>query len=579
MRTFPGWMSLVSCLLIAGACGRSSPEDRAAASVAVTVGGLGTAVETVVLTVDAADIEPPLVFNLKLRESVAVGTLRIPPGVDRVVMAVAYESDGAVAAEGSVTIPLVGRGANPPVTIPMVPRPGHVPVTIQLGAVAIAVTPTSSTLAVGETLRLAARVLAADGAELTVAPEWATTDPTVLSVSQAGLVTALRAGQADVVATYAGVAGLGRVSVGTIAPWVGLPVIGDATPRAVAVDAAGNVYVAGETRAAFPGFGNAGGRDAFLAKLDASGAVTWVVQVGTSGDETVVGVAVDGLGTATAYGTTDGAFAGYANAGQRDAFVAVVEAGGDVAVRQLGTTGDEQGIALATGGAVVVSGMLLGDRAYVATLDGAGVIVGYGELDDGRAYGSCASVVLDTRGSAWVAGRVYQDVLPIVAPYVARIQLGSGAFSVAVVQNQAEFAYPSALAVDRDGNAYLAGVQETVAHSWEGFVTKLDASLAPSWGPSLPFGIDSDAAGVALDGLGNVYVSGSLGPYLDSTDAFVMKLDRDGNVVWPPRTFGTPDWSEWAGGMAIDAHGDVFAAAETAAGGVVAKLDPLGLLQ
>jgi hypothetical protein len=585
-----------AAVLLAAGCGQSSRSSDGDAAVAVTVSG-GIVVASLVITVDAADIERPLVFNLPLQNGTATGTLRIPPGQLRTLSAVAFESGGAIAAEGAVTLQTVERGWNPPVSIPMVSRAGHVPISIQIGPVSVAVAPASPTLVVGERLQLAARITAASGDEISDAPEWATSDPAVLEVTSAGLVTALRAGQADVVAVYAGVAGVSRITCSATGSWIGVKQLGTAAndyPHAVALDAQGNVYVAGVTYGAFPGHDNAGASDAFVAKLGAGGDVAWVKPLGTAGDEYASGLAVDPQGNVWISGVTSGAFPGYANAGYDDAFVARVDATGAVSVRQFGTAQRDSAEAAAVDaqGNVWISGITAGDVAFVARLDAAGETAAWTELD-ALAFMSCPGLALDAQGNAYLSGAVDRSpsmTFPIVGVFVAKISTG-GAAQVTELPHDAEFAYLGGLAVDGLGNAWVVGIQETVAHFWDAWITRLDASLAVAWPIGFPFGLDTDAAQVAVDPLGDVYVAGSAPVCRDCTDAdaFIAKLDANGERVWSPKPFGTAGF-DYARGLALDAEGNAYVAGSTTGtfpGNVnagaddvfVAKLGPSGALE
>src|SRR3972149_9981058 len=53
----------------------------------------------------------------------------------------------------------------------------------------------------------------------------------------------------------------------------------------VAVDAAGNAYVVGNTGGTLPGQTSAGGQDAYVRKYDPAGNEGWTRQFGTSADE------------------------------------------------------------------------------------------------------------------------------------------------------------------------------------------------------------------------------------------------------------------------------------------------------
>src|SRR5207237_866367 len=111
-------------------------------------------------------------------------------------------------------------------------------------------------------------------------------------------------------------------------------------------DAAGNVYIAGDTQEAqFPVTANAlqkkygdGGQDGFVAKYDKNGNLLWSTFLGGSGWDGVFGLTVDANGNAVVTGVTDSAdFPITANAVQRTvtgdaAFVTVISADGTKAV-------------------------------------------------------------------------------------------------------------------------------------------------------------------------------------------------------------------------------------------------------
>ncbi len=88
----------------------------------------------------------------------------------------------------------------------------------------------------------------------------------------------------------------------------------------VSADSLGNVYITGDTTGSLGG-PNAGLRDAFLAKYNASGALQWTEQLGTGSSDHSYGVSADSLGNVYISGRTDGSLGG-PNAGGADAFVA-----------------------------------------------------------------------------------------------------------------------------------------------------------------------------------------------------------------------------------------------------------------
>jgi hypothetical protein len=90
---------------------------------------------------------------------------------------------------------------------------------------------------------------------------------------------------------------------------------------ALKVDPQGNVYITGAADASINGTNYTGGQDSFVAKYNGQGTQLWIKQLGTSQDDVVRDLAIDGAGNLILTGYTTGAFTGYTNAGQSDTFV------------------------------------------------------------------------------------------------------------------------------------------------------------------------------------------------------------------------------------------------------------------
>ncbi len=103
-----------------------------------------------------------------------------------------------------------------------------------------------------------------------------------------------------------------------------------------------DLIVAGMTGGDLNSQTNAGGRDAFVMRLDVSGNHTWTRLLGTSGEEAAVAVVCDGGGIVV-FGDTSGDLNGQTNNGQVDVFVAGLSAfDGTLNVTLLtGTSGDD----------------------------------------------------------------------------------------------------------------------------------------------------------------------------------------------------------------------------------------------
>ena len=275
--------------------------------------------------------------------------------------------------------------------------------------------------------------------------------------------------------------------------------------RALAVDTQGNIYVAGESGAAwgspvqppvFP-FGAA-----FIARLDSSGVLIWNTFIG--GGNTGFGLALDQSGSlyltggAGAWGSPIRAFSGY-----MDAYVAKVDSGGHL-----------------------IWNTFLGGSDY----------------DFGYA------LALDQSGNVYAAGYSVATWNSPVRPFgggngdafAAKLDpTGKLTWNTFLGGNALDFGF--ALAVDAGGNASLAGRSDATWGSpirafgggtTEGFAARLDASGNLIWNGFLGGSTSDQADGVAQDGNGNVYVAGSsagtwgspVRAYTSGGDGFVTRI-------------------------------------------------------
>ncbi|MFN3165939.1 MAG: SBBP repeat-containing protein [Phycisphaeraceae bacterium] len=116
----------------------------------------------------------------------------------------------------------------------------------------------------------------------------------------------------------------------------------------VAVDALGNAYLTGYTGGDLDG-PNPGNWGAFLTKFDPSGVEQWTRHVGTPAADLSFGVAVDAAGNAFIAGRTQGDLAAV-NPGSSDLFLSKIDPGGQVLwSTQWGTSADDQGLGVTVG--------------------------------------------------------------------------------------------------------------------------------------------------------------------------------------------------------------------------------------
>jgi len=287
---------------------------------------------------------------------------------------------------------------------------------------------------------------------------------------------------------------------------------------AIAVDAAGNAYVTGTARSAFPTTPGAfntynSGGSAFVTKLDPTGSgLVYSTFLGGSFDDFGTGIAIDSTGSAYVTGWT----ASIDFPTTPGAFQPVYGGGG-------------------------------GEAAFVTKLnpDGSGLVYStYLTGGEGSGHDHGSGIALDVDGNAYVAG--------VSNPFPGRpttFPTTAGAFQ------------PT-----------FGGGSEDV------FVAKLDVTgSALIYATYLGGSEDDEVFNIAVDAAGNAYVSGrtlstdfptTAGAFQTThggnyTDAFVTKLNPAGSALVYSTYLGGNGSNEFAFGIAVDSEGNAFVSGAT----------------
>jgi hypothetical protein len=330
----------------------------------------------------------------------------------------------------------------------------------------------------------------------------------------------------------------------------------------IATDASGNVYQAVAVEGSLDGTPYAGGKDVALTKYAPDGTREWTRSIGTSGTERAYGVAVDAQGriVVTGYtnGNLDGAHAGNAT---DDAFVVQYDATGNQRwLKQFGVPGvADRSYSVAVDGAGIyvggytkgaLGGANAGDKdVFVARLDGDGGQVWLRQV--GSAGEEKGMAVAVSGESVYVAGMTAGALGTSaggVDGFVARYSLsGDAAWLKQFGTSAADEAW--GLVADPAGGAYLTGYTAgdfsgALTGDKDFIVARVDGDGVLTWRDQFGTTGNDKGAAVAIDGSANVYVAGFTDGAVETSigrfDGVLAKYSPDRSRVWT-RQFGTAD--------------------------------------
>jgi len=117
----------------------------------------------------------------------------------------------------------------------------------------------------------------------------------------------------------------------------------------------------------------------------------------------------------------------------------------------------------------------------------------------------------------------------------------------------------TAMAVDASGNVYVTGYSTKVPFGIDYFTVKYDASGNEVWAIRYDAGVHDVATAIAVDGEGNVYVTGySVVGSGTWTDYATIKYNASGVQEWAARYNGTGGYEDRATAIAVDGAGNVY---------------------
>jgi len=373
----------------------------------------------------------------------------------------------------------------------------------------------------------------------------------------------------------------------------------------IAVDGSGNVYVTGYSK------GSGTGCDYATIKYNPNGKQLWVRRYNGPGNnyDFARAIAIDGSGNVYVTGTSSDDYATikYNTNGKQlwvqryegpakgydEACAIAVDGSGNVYVTGYsegsGTGSDYATIKYNTNGKQLWAKRYNGpanywDAACAIAVDGSGNVYITGQSSGSGTANDYAAIKYDTNGlPLWVAryngpgngedrsqdiavdgsGNVYVTGYCLVSGYntaYATIKYGPKGRQLWVARWSNGWTEACAIAVDGSGNVYVTGESPGPGGLPDYATIKYDTNGKQLWVQQYdgPGGGNDSPSDVALDGSGNVYVTGgSWGPY-SFADYATIKYDTNGIQLWVKRYNGPGNNDDQANAVAVDKSGNVY---------------------
>ncbi len=335
--------------------------------------------------------------------------------------------------------------------------------------------------------------------------------------------------------------------------------------QAIAVDRSGNVYVTGRS------VGHVSNTEVITTdyatiKYDTNGKQLWVKRYAGAhnAEDEATAIAVDRSGNVYVTGISDGYTSThdyltikYSPGGKQlwasryngpgnfydDAYAIAVDRSGNVYVTG-GSVGSKSDYDYAT-----IKYSPAGKQLWISRYNG-----------PGNREDEASALALDGSGNVYVTGysnRWGSDDDYVTIKYNANgKQLWVKSFSGPGKDSDSA----KAIAVDGSGNVYVTGSSKGSGTDRDYATIKYNTNGKQLWAKRYngPGNLWDEACAVAVDGSGNVYVTGSSGDYYNNLDYATIKYNKSGKQIWAERYNGLGNFMDQARAIAVDRSGNVY---------------------
>jgi uncharacterized delta-60 repeat protein len=360
----------------------------------------------------------------------------------------------------------------------------------------------------------------------------------------------------------------------------------------VTTDSSDNIYVTGLTDGDLDGNTSSGGRDIFLVKYNSSGTKHWTKQLGTSSNDEGYDVTTDSSGNIYVTGLTDGDLDGNTSSGNNEIILVKYNSSGTKQwTKQLGTSDNDSGLGVTTdsSGNIYVTGETWGgldgntssgkNDIFLVKYNSFGTKqwtkqLGTSTFDEG------SGVTTDSSGNIYVTGDTgggldgntssgKQDIFLIKYSFSGTKQWTK---QLSNSSNEQVFG----VATDSSGNIYVTGTTmgnldgNTFCYCNDIFLIKYNSSGTKQWTKQLRTSSVDYGRGVTTDSSDNIYVTGYTYGGLDGNtnsgknDIFLIKYNSSGTKQWT-KQLGTSTFDA-AYGVTTDSSGNIYVTGGTGGG-------------
>lgn len=386
----------------------------------------------------------------------------------------------------------------------------------------------------------------------------------------------------------------------------------------VALDASGNIYVAGSFSSISIIFGSTtltndttdATADMFLVKYDAGGNILWAKSAGGNSYDEAYSVAADVSGNVYVAGyfsspTISFSSTTLTNPGM---FFVKYDASGNVLWarnansgfgKAASTTTDASGNIYVTGSfgtsitfdSITLTNANINTNIFLVKYDASGNVV-WAKSAGGNGLDRAFSITTDTSGNILMAGDFYSDSISFGSDtlnstwgdmfLVKYDAAGNVLWAKQQDAGGSEHDYAYSVVADAFGNIYVTGGFESPSISFgsttltnyssglgDMFLAKYDAGGNALWAKSAGGNSYDQAYSVEVDASGNIYVAGGFSSDSisfgndtligdGSSDSFLVKYGATGNVLWSKSVGGS--FIDYATSVTADASGNIYMA-------------------